>query len=61
MAVAKDVSKVVLPEDLASRESGVEAWTGDRGGSRAHEAVAKVRAEVDKLSEKVGILHRHFV
>ncbi|KAI3434279.1 BAG domain-containing protein [Psidium guajava] len=53
MAVSKDVSKVVLPEDPASREGGVEAWTGDRGSSRAHEAVAKVRAEVDKLSEKV--------
>ncbi|XP_030524188.1 BAG family molecular chaperone regulator 4-like [Rhodamnia argentea] len=56
MAVAKDMSKEVPPGDPAGRQSGLEAQTGDLGVSRAHEAVAKVRAEVDKLSEKVASL-----
>lgn len=54
MAVAEDMSKVVPLEDQAGRGSRLDAQMGDRHVSRAHEAVAKVRAEVDKLSEKVG-------
>ncbi|KAI6670937.1 hypothetical protein NL676_005822 [Syzygium grande] len=53
MAVAEDMSKVVPLEDLACQGSRLDAQMGDRRVSRAHEAVAKVRAEVDKLSEKV--------
>lgn len=53
MAVVKDMSKVVPLEDPAGREGRLEARMGDRGVSRAREAVARVRAEVDKLSEKV--------
>lgn len=54
MAVAEDMSKLVPLEDLAGRGSRLDAQMGDQHVSRAHEAVAKVRAEVDKLSEKVG-------
>ncbi|KAF8010602.1 hypothetical protein BT93_J1289 [Corymbia citriodora subsp. variegata] len=53
MAVVKDMSKVVPLEDPAGGESRLEARIGDRSVSRARGAVAKVRAEVDKLSEKV--------
>ncbi|KAF3330627.1 BAG family molecular chaperone regulator 4 [Carex littledalei] len=52
----KDASKVVLMEDPASRERKMENIRRDHGMTQASEAVARVRAEVDKLSEKVSIL-----
>lgn len=51
----KDASKVVLMEDPASRERKMENIRRDNGRTKASEAVARVRAEVDKLSEKVII------
>ncbi|KAJ3703122.1 hypothetical protein LUZ61_006827 [Rhynchospora tenuis] len=51
----KDASKVVLVEDPASRERKMEKIRRD-GMTKACEAVARVRAEVDKLAEKVSIL-----
>lgn len=51
----KDASKVVLMEDPASRERKMENIRRDHGMTQASEAVARVRAEVDKLSEKVII------
>ncbi|KAK3409821.1 hypothetical protein EUGRSUZ_J01901 [Eucalyptus grandis] len=49
MAVVKDMSKVVPLEDPAGRQGRLEAQMGDRGVSRAREAVARVRAEVVSL------------
>lgn len=49
----KDASKVVLMEGPTSRERKMEKVGRDRGMTMASEAVMRVRAEVDKLSEKV--------
>lgn len=54
MAGIKDMSKVVLLEDPASKEQKLERMKRDQGMLRACEAVAAVRAEVDKLAVKVG-------
>ncbi|KAK1312413.1 BAG family molecular chaperone regulator 4 [Acorus calamus] len=56
MVGVKDLSKVVLLEDPASKEMKLEALKRDHGISRACEAVAGVRAEVDKLAAKVSAL-----
>jgi hypothetical protein len=48
----KDASNVVLMEDPTSRERKMEKSRSDQG-TMASEAIARVRAEVDKLSEKV--------
>ncbi|XP_077216148.1 BAG family molecular chaperone regulator 4-like [Tasmannia lanceolata] len=56
MVGVKDMSKVILLEDPASKERKLEEMKRDQGISRAYEAVAHVRAEVDKLSEKVSAL-----
>ncbi|XP_062095043.1 BAG family molecular chaperone regulator 4 [Humulus lupulus] len=52
----KDNSKVVLLEDHASRERKLEEMKKSREIAKASEAVAQVRAEVDKLSERVDAL-----
>lgn len=56
MAGIKDMSKVVLLEDPASKERKLERMKRDHGMLKACEAVAAVRAEVDKLAVKVGRL-----
>lgn len=54
MAGVKDMSKIVLLEDPASKEKKLEEMKKNRGLLKAYEAVAIVRSEVDKLSQKVG-------
>lgn len=54
MVGVKDMSKIVLMEDPASKERKLEEMKRNEGISRACEAIAQVRAEVDKLSEKVS-------
>lgn len=56
MAGVKDMSKVVLLQDPASRERKLEQLKHDQENSKACEAVAGVRDEVDKLVEKVNAL-----
>lgn len=56
MVGVKDMSKVILLEDPASKERKLEQMKRDEGISKACEAVACVRAEVDKLSDKVSAL-----
>ena len=55
MVGVKDMSKVVLLEDPASKERKLEEMNRNQSVLKACEEVAKVRAEVDKLSEKVSI------
>lgn len=55
MAGVKDMSKIILLEDPASKEKKLEEMKKNQGVLKAYEEVAKVRAEVDKLSQKVGI------
>ncbi|WOK95504.1 BAG family molecular chaperone regulator 4 [Canna indica] len=56
MAGIKDMSKVVLLEDHASRQRKLEEMKRNQEMQRACEAVAIVRAEVDKLAGKVSAL-----
>lgn len=56
MVGVKDMSKVILLEDPASKERKLEEMKRNQGILKAYEAVAQVRAEVDKLSEKVVAL-----
>lgn len=56
MAGVKDMSKIVLLEDPASKERKLEQMKVDPGISRACEAVVLVRSEVDRLAEKVTTL-----
>lgn len=56
MAGVKDTSKVILMEDPASKERKLEEMQGNQSILKAYEAVTSVRAEVDKLSEKVVAL-----
>ncbi|XP_061958189.1 BAG family molecular chaperone regulator 4-like isoform X3 [Populus nigra] len=53
MVGVKDMSKVILFEDPASKERKLEEMKRNQGTFEAYEAVARVRAEVDKLCEKV--------
>ncbi|KAL6003292.1 hypothetical protein ACLOJK_023515 [Asimina triloba] len=55
MVDVKDASKVILLEDPASKERKLKEMKRDQGISRACEAVSHVRAEVDKLVEKVQL------
>ncbi|KAI8523542.1 hypothetical protein RHMOL_Rhmol13G0082300 [Rhododendron molle] len=48
-----DMSKVILVEDPASKERKVEEMKRNQYILQAYEAVAKVRIDVDKLSDKV--------
>ncbi|KAH7549861.1 hypothetical protein ACOSP7_025165 [Xanthoceras sorbifolium] len=52
MVGVKDMSKVLLLEDPASKEKKLEEMKRNQSILKAYEEVAKVRAEVDKLSEK---------
>ncbi|XP_028764460.1 BAG family molecular chaperone regulator 4 [Neltuma alba] len=52
----KDKSKILLLDDANSREKKHEEIRNDKEISKASEAVAGVRAEVDKLSERVGAI-----
>lgn len=61
MAGVKDMSKVVLLEDPASKEKKLEEMKKNQCILKAYEAVAKIRAEVDKISEKVRLLVVHLV
>lgn len=56
MAGVKDMSKIVLLEDPASKERKLEQMKMEQGGYKACEAVVLVRSEVDKLAEKVTAL-----
>ncbi|XP_021638981.1 BAG family molecular chaperone regulator 4 isoform X2 [Hevea brasiliensis] len=49
----KDMSKVILLEDPACKERKLEEMKRNQGMLKAYEEVAKVRAEVDKLSQRV--------
>ncbi|PPS00055.1 hypothetical protein GOBAR_AA20614 [Gossypium barbadense] len=53
MVGVKDMSKVVLLEDPASKERKLVEMNSNQSVLKACEEVAKVRSEVDKLSEKV--------
>ncbi|XP_040993889.1 BAG family molecular chaperone regulator 4-like [Juglans microcarpa x Juglans regia] len=53
MAGVKDTSKVILLEDPASKEKKLEEMQRNQFVLKACEAVAKVRAEVERLSEKI--------
>lgn len=53
MAGVKDSSKIVLLQDPASKERKLEEMNHNQVILKAYEQVAKVRSEVDKLSEKV--------
>ncbi|XP_012442822.1 BAG family molecular chaperone regulator 4 [Gossypium raimondii] len=53
MVGVKDLSKVVLLEDPASKERKLVEMNSNQSVLKACEEVAKVRSEVDKLSEKV--------
>nr|CAD1844103.1 unnamed protein product [Ananas comosus var. bracteatus] len=56
MAGVKDIAKVVLLEDPASKKRKLEQIKSDQGITKACEAIAVVRAEVSKLAEKVSAL-----
>lgn len=54
IAGVKDRSKILLLENPASKERKLEEIQKNNEISKACEAVAGVRAEVDKLSERVS-------
>lgn len=54
MVGVKDMSKVVLLEDPASKERKLEEMKRNQSVLKACEEVAKVRAEVVQLSDKVN-------
>ncbi|KAL5058209.1 hypothetical protein RYX36_029813 [Vicia faba] len=56
MEGVKDRSKLLLLEDAASKESCLEEVRKHNEMSKAFEAVAAVRSEVDKLCERVSAL-----
>ncbi|KAB1224463.1 BAG family molecular chaperone regulator 4 [Morella rubra] len=56
MAGVKDRSKILLLEEPASKERKLEEIRKSNEISQALEAVAAVRAEVDKISERVAAL-----
>lgn len=58
MVGVKDMSKVILLEDPASKERKLEEMRRKQSIMKAYEAVAKVRAEVDKLTEKVNLMNQ---
>ncbi|KAJ6345594.1 hypothetical protein OIU78_008282 [Salix suchowensis] len=60
MVGVKDMSKVILFEDPASKERKLEEMKRNQGTFEAYEAVARVRAEADKLCEKVAELETTF-
>lgn len=52
----KDMAKVILLEDPASKERKLEEMKRNEDIAKACQKVAEVRAEVDKLSEKVSAI-----
>ncbi|PON74001.1 Molecular chaperone regulator [Trema orientale] len=56
MVGVKDMSKIILLEDPASKEKKLQELKKNQVLLKAYEAVAQVRAEVDKLSQKVVTL-----
>lgn len=56
MVGVKDMSKVILLEDPASKERKLEEMHKSEDISKACEAISKVRTEVDKLYQKVLLL-----
>ncbi|XP_058083744.1 BAG family molecular chaperone regulator 4-like isoform X1 [Magnolia sinica] len=56
MVGVKDMSKVVLMEDAASKERKLEEMKRDQVISGALNSVALVKAEVNKLSQKASSL-----
>lgn len=56
MAGVKDMSKVILLEDPASKERKLVDKTNNRAKVQPYDAVVKVKAEVDKLADKVVAL-----
>ncbi|XP_042389936.1 BAG family molecular chaperone regulator 4-like [Zingiber officinale] len=56
MAGIKDMSKVVLLEDPVSKARKFEQMKRDLYMKKAYDAIAAVRAEVDKLATKVSAL-----
>ncbi|KAG2690929.1 hypothetical protein I3760_09G213300 [Carya illinoinensis] len=56
MAGVKDRSKLLLLEDTASKVRKLEEMRKSDQITKASEAVAEVRAEVDKISERVAAL-----
>ncbi|KAG5052776.1 hypothetical protein JHK87_004974 [Glycine soja] len=56
MVGVKDMSKVILLEDPASKERKLEEMHKSEDISKACEAISKVRTEVDKLYQKVVAL-----
>lgn len=57
MAGVKDMSKVILMEDPASKERKLFDKSKTRDNVKAHDAVLNVRTEVDKLSHKVRMIY----
>lgn len=55
IAGVTNASKVILVEDPASKERKLEEMRRNQYILKAYEAVAKVRVDVDNLSEKVMI------
>ncbi|XP_054799513.1 BAG family molecular chaperone regulator 4-like [Prosopis cineraria] len=58
MVGVKDMSKIILLEDPASRDRKLKEIQKNEDILKASESVSIVRSEVDKLSEKVGALER---
>lgn len=56
MAGVKDMSKVMLLEDPASKERKLFEKSKNRVNVQAYDAIMKVRTEVDKLSHKVAAM-----
>ncbi|PWA66424.1 BCL-2-associated athanogene 4 [Artemisia annua] len=60
MAGVKDMSKVILMEDPASKERKLFDKSKTHDNVKAHDAVLNVRTEVDKLSHKVASIETSF-
>ncbi|CAK9164178.1 unnamed protein product [Ilex paraguariensis] len=56
IAGVKEMSKVILLEDPASKERKLQEMKKNQGNINAFERVARIRSEVGKLSEKVVAL-----
>lgn len=57
MAGVKDMSKIILLEDPASKERKLEEMKKNQGMLKAYEAVSQVRSEVDMLCQKVFVYY----
>lgn len=59
MVGVKDMSKIILLEDPASKERKLEEMQRGEDILKACEAISSVRTEVDKLYQKVPFLITH--